>query len=315
MQAALDAIQIHGANGYTNEFPVERYLRNRKAAVIYEGTSQLHTLIQADYALGYREDRPLRCEAVAGAGVRAARSLTVAMRVDTHGDIPAPGPSPLPAGPPTPDPEGWSKGELDTLTAVADTFAAGDAPRRARLAADALNVAADPDQVLQLRLVMRAFDSRLANLLLTGRAVRFRALDLQARETYLLAWATSRIPQRRTAYQGLKRLLTFIAYADPGRRARTRGCASTGYDTGPSPSRPIPRRSCRSTSDLPPAPPATTRSSSTRTSSWWAPAPAAAWSPLTWPVPGARSSSWRPGRSSPSRRCRPTSWRRSTGCT
>ena len=34
----------------------------RKAAVIYEGTSQLHTLIQADYALGYREDRPLRCE-------------------------------------------------------------------------------------------------------------------------------------------------------------------------------------------------------------------------------------------------------------
>ncbi len=62
VQAALDAIQIHGANGYSNEFPVERYLRNSKAAVIYEGTSQLHTLIQADYALGYREDRALRCE-------------------------------------------------------------------------------------------------------------------------------------------------------------------------------------------------------------------------------------------------------------
>ena len=62
VQSALDAIQIHGANGYSNEFPVERYLRNSKAAVIYEGTSQLHTLIQADYALGYREDRPIRCE-------------------------------------------------------------------------------------------------------------------------------------------------------------------------------------------------------------------------------------------------------------
>ena len=62
VQTALDAIQVHGANGYSNEFPVERYLRNSKAAVIYEGTSQLHTLIQADYALGYREDRPLRCE-------------------------------------------------------------------------------------------------------------------------------------------------------------------------------------------------------------------------------------------------------------
>ena len=37
VQSALDAIQIHGANGYSNEFPVERYLRNSKAAVIYEG--------------------------------------------------------------------------------------------------------------------------------------------------------------------------------------------------------------------------------------------------------------------------------------
>ena len=62
VQSALDAIQVHGANGYSDEFPVERYLRNSKAAVIYEGTSQLHTLLQADYALGYREDRPLRCE-------------------------------------------------------------------------------------------------------------------------------------------------------------------------------------------------------------------------------------------------------------
>jgi glutaryl-CoA dehydrogenase (non-decarboxylating) len=65
---ALDAIQIHGANGYSNEFPVERYLRNSKAAVIYEGTSQLHTLIQADYALGYREDRPIRCEPLPAEG-------------------------------------------------------------------------------------------------------------------------------------------------------------------------------------------------------------------------------------------------------
>ena len=40
----------------------------RKAAVIYEGTSQLHTLIQADYALGYREDRPIRCEPLPAQG-------------------------------------------------------------------------------------------------------------------------------------------------------------------------------------------------------------------------------------------------------
>jgi hypothetical protein len=106
-----------------------------------------------------------------------------------------------PPGPPTPAPAGWSAGELDTLTAVADTFVAGGAPRRARLAAEALNLAADPDQVLQLRLVLRAFDSRLANLLLCGRAVRFRRLDLAGRERYLLGWATSRVPQRRAAYR------------------------------------------------------------------------------------------------------------------
>ena len=62
--SALDAIQVHGAYGYSNEYPVERYLRNAKAAVIYEGTSQLHTLIAADYLLGYREDRPLRLPAL-----------------------------------------------------------------------------------------------------------------------------------------------------------------------------------------------------------------------------------------------------------
>ncbi len=60
--AANDAIQIHGAYGYSNEYNVERYLRNAKGAVIYEGTSQIHTLMQAQYALGYRVDKPLRCE-------------------------------------------------------------------------------------------------------------------------------------------------------------------------------------------------------------------------------------------------------------
>lgn len=60
--AASDAVQIHGAYGYSDEYDVERYLRNSKGACIYEGTSQIHELIQGQYALGYREDRPLRCE-------------------------------------------------------------------------------------------------------------------------------------------------------------------------------------------------------------------------------------------------------------
>lgn len=62
VKAALEAIQIHGAYGFSDEYNVERYLRNSKGAVIYEGTSEIHQLMQAGYALGYREDRPLRCE-------------------------------------------------------------------------------------------------------------------------------------------------------------------------------------------------------------------------------------------------------------
>ncbi|BCJ86848.1 butyryl-CoA dehydrogenase [Effusibacillus dendaii] len=58
-EAASDAVQIHGAYGYSNEYPVERYLRNAKAPVIYEGTREIHTIMQAEYALGYRKDKPL----------------------------------------------------------------------------------------------------------------------------------------------------------------------------------------------------------------------------------------------------------------
>ena len=58
-EAANDAVQIHGAYGFSNEYPVERYLRNAKAPVIYEGTREIHTVMQAEYALGYRKDKPL----------------------------------------------------------------------------------------------------------------------------------------------------------------------------------------------------------------------------------------------------------------
>jgi glutaryl-CoA dehydrogenase (non-decarboxylating) len=60
--AANEAIQVHGAYGFSDEFDVERYLRNSKGAVIYEGSSEIQTLIQAGYALGERTDRSLRCE-------------------------------------------------------------------------------------------------------------------------------------------------------------------------------------------------------------------------------------------------------------
>lgn len=58
-EAANDAIQIHGAYGFSNEFNVERHFRNSRGAMIYEGTREIHTILQAEYALGYREDKPL----------------------------------------------------------------------------------------------------------------------------------------------------------------------------------------------------------------------------------------------------------------
>ena len=61
-RAAGDAVQIHGANGYSDEYPVGRFYRNCKGAVIYEGTREIHKLMQADYVLGFRQDKPLRCE-------------------------------------------------------------------------------------------------------------------------------------------------------------------------------------------------------------------------------------------------------------
>jgi glutaryl-CoA dehydrogenase (non-decarboxylating) len=61
-RAAGDCVQIHGANGYSDEYPAGRFYRNCKGAVIYEGTREIHKLMQADYLLGYRVDRPLRCQ-------------------------------------------------------------------------------------------------------------------------------------------------------------------------------------------------------------------------------------------------------------
>lgn len=58
-KAADDALQIHGAYGYSNEYPLARYLRNSKAPVIYEGTREIHTIMQADYVLGTRTDKPI----------------------------------------------------------------------------------------------------------------------------------------------------------------------------------------------------------------------------------------------------------------
>ena len=50
-----------------------------------------------------------------------------------------------------------------------------------------------------------------------------------ARERYLLGWAHSRIAQRRSAFGAFRKLLTFLAYADPGGDPPNPNLQAVGY--------------------------------------------------------------------------------------
>jgi glutaryl-CoA dehydrogenase (non-decarboxylating) len=54
-EAAHLAVQVFGSYGYSAEVGIERYFRNARAPIIYEGTTQIHKLMQAEHALGYRQ--------------------------------------------------------------------------------------------------------------------------------------------------------------------------------------------------------------------------------------------------------------------
>ncbi len=43
--ASTEAVQIHGGNGYTKDYPVERFMRDSKITEIYEGTSEIQRLV------------------------------------------------------------------------------------------------------------------------------------------------------------------------------------------------------------------------------------------------------------------------------
>ncbi len=45
MWTATKAVQIFGSNGYSKEYPVERYFRDAKITEIYEGTSEIQRLV------------------------------------------------------------------------------------------------------------------------------------------------------------------------------------------------------------------------------------------------------------------------------
>ncbi|MFW9940619.1 MAG: acyl-CoA dehydrogenase family protein [Candidatus Thorarchaeota archaeon] len=51
MQAAHNAVQIHGGYGLMKDYPVERYFRDAKMGEIYEGTSEVQRMVIANHLL------------------------------------------------------------------------------------------------------------------------------------------------------------------------------------------------------------------------------------------------------------------------
>ncbi len=47
MKTTIEAVQIHGGNGYTKDYPVERYMRDIKIFEIFEGTNEIQRMVIA----------------------------------------------------------------------------------------------------------------------------------------------------------------------------------------------------------------------------------------------------------------------------
>jgi alkylation response protein AidB-like acyl-CoA dehydrogenase len=52
MRVTVDALQVHGATGYSRSQPLERYVRDAKLTQIYEGTNQIQREVLARQLLG-----------------------------------------------------------------------------------------------------------------------------------------------------------------------------------------------------------------------------------------------------------------------
>jgi choline dehydrogenase-like flavoprotein len=127
---------------------------------------------------------------------------------------------------------------LAALRAVAATLVPEGAADLAERVAEKVAALPRPADRAELDLLLRLFESRVANLLLAGTARPFSALPPAGRERYLRAWAASRLGPRRKAFQALKRLVTVTHYTTPG-AARTLGYPGP---LGPPPDTPKPIR-------------------------------------------------------------------------
>jgi alkylation response protein AidB-like acyl-CoA dehydrogenase len=47
MEITVDAVQLLGGYGYTQDYPLERMMRDAKITQIYEGTNQVQRVVMA----------------------------------------------------------------------------------------------------------------------------------------------------------------------------------------------------------------------------------------------------------------------------
>jgi len=137
---------------------------------------------------------------------------------------------------------------LGALHAVAATLVGGgaeDADLATRVAGHVATLPRTADRA-ELDLLLRLFESRVVNLLLAGIPRPFSAMAPAQRERYLRGWATSQLPQRRKAFQALKRLVTVTHYTTTPGAARTIGYPGP---LGPPPATPKPIRPLPVTAD------------------------------------------------------------------
>lgn len=125
-------------------------------------------------------------------------------------------------------PAGLTDRERRTIASVCDTFLPamdptdGESPELFRLGASDLDVAAAVEQAIlslstrqqkELRLFLRLLESTAFMLLVARRPRAFSKQWSDQREKTLCALATSWLPQARSGYQALKRLVTFLFYS------------------------------------------------------------------------------------------------------
>jgi len=105
--------------------------------------------------------------------------------------------------------------------------------------ADAVESSLQPGNARDFRRVLSVLDSPVYNLVLTGRPVRFSGLGLASREKYLQAWRDSPVALKRTAFQALKRLALFLAYASVDANGINPNWSEIGYPGAHDP-KPVP---------------------------------------------------------------------------